>query len=67
MKAAQYREQAEAELQQVLKDTRVALFDVRRKSGGGDNAAPPTQARLLRRDIARIRTVQNERKAAGHG
>lgn len=67
MKAARLREQSENELDQLLRDQRGELFNLKVKRGTGDSSTPPMKARILRRDIARIETVLRERKVGQHG
>jgi ribosomal protein L29 len=57
------REQTDEELDQLLRDTSSELFDVKVKNMTGDSSTHPVQMRGLRRDIARIKTEMNRRKA----
>ncbi|OGV61600.1 MAG: 50S ribosomal protein L29 [Lentisphaerae bacterium RIFOXYC12_FULL_60_16] len=67
MKSAQYREQTDAELQQVLRETQGQLAAIRVKRTMGDSSEQPLRIRTLRRDLARIHTVIRERELKGHG
>lgn len=65
MKAAEYRKMTDEELEKELEGLRKQLFDLRTKkiTDAVENSA---MLRSLRRDIARLLTVRNERrKAAG--
>ncbi len=61
MKASKLRELSVAELEQRLNETTQKLFQLRLKNASGQlkNAL---EIRLVRRDIARIRTVLSESK-----
>ena len=67
MKAQQLREQTPEELAQSLREAGDKLFDIRVKKSLGDSTAPPSQIPVLRREIARIKTVMRERKAEQNG
>ncbi len=60
MKAANLRDQTDDELRQMYEDTRRELFDLKVRKRVGDSPEQPLKIRSLRRDIARIRTVQKE-------
>ncbi len=64
MKASELREMTDDELVQRLSETRKQLFNLRFQHATGqlDN---PRKLRLVRQDIARIMTVQEERNFAG--
>lgn len=66
MKAARLREHTDEELEQLLNDAVKELFDLRIKKGKGDSSEQPLRIRVLRRDLARIKTVLKERQPA-HG
>lgn len=61
MKAQELRNLSDAELEQRLRDLKEELFNLRFQNAAGqlDN---PLRLRQVRRDIARIRTVQRERE-----
>ncbi|MGI6495661.1 MAG: 50S ribosomal protein L29 [Kiritimatiellia bacterium] len=63
MKASVIRELGAEELAQKIRETEVELRDLRLKNAG-HLAEHPCRIRGLRRDIARMRTIQNEREAA---
>lgn len=67
MKAANLRENTEEELLQMIEDTRKALSELKVKSIIGDSAEEPTKAKQYRRDIARIKTVLNQRSSQDKG
>lgn len=62
MKANELRDMTDEELVERLKETRKQLFNLRFQQATGqlDN---PRKLRLVRQDIARIMTVQNQRLA----
>ena len=62
MKAQQLREQSRDELQKSLGDLEEQLFKLRfqRSTGQLDN---PSKIRQVRKEIARVQTVINERRA----
>lgn len=61
MRANELRDMTDDELKERLRETRKQLFNLRFQHATGqlDN---PRKLKLVRRDIARILTVQNERK-----
>ena len=61
IKAKELRELAQDELDQKLQDRVKEAFDLRKVKATGklDN---PLQARMVRREIARLRTLINEKK-----
>jgi len=67
MKATDLREKTDEELVEAFEEARQELFELQvRKDLEGEGAETnPLKARSLRRDIARIKTVMNERKAEG--
>ena len=64
MRAREIRELTEDEARQKERELTEELFRVRMRKGTGqvDN---PMQARLLRHDLARLKTIQHERARAG--
>ncbi len=60
MKANELRDMTDEELDEKMRETRKQLFNLRFQHATGqlDN---PRKLRLVRQDIARIMTVQNER------
>ena len=62
MKAEQLREQSDEELVDLYEDTARELFDLQMKKASGDTSQPFVKMRLLRRDLARIRTIQRQRE-----
>ena len=64
MRAREIRELTEDEARQKERELTEELFRVRMRRGTGqvDN---PMQARLLRRDLARLKTIRHERARAG--
>ena len=65
MKASALREQTEDELRQLLVDTQRDLFEMRMHLGTAEGGEQPVRMRLLRREIARIKTVMRERERTG--
>jgi len=61
MKAAQLREQSMEELQRMLGDLEDQLFKLRFQKSTGQ-IENPVKIREVRRDIARVLTVLNERR-----
>ncbi len=61
VKASAYRELSDDELEERHRERVKEHFDLRMKRSSGklDN---PLQLRVLKREIARVRTIQNERK-----
>ncbi len=62
MKATEIRDRSTEELLGLLDEKRQALFELEVRKGVADEASNPLEARTLRRTIARIRTVMNERE-----
>jgi len=60
VKAAKLRELSMPELEQKLNDTAQKLFQLRIKNASGQ-LKNPLEIRLLRRDIARLKTLLAER------
>jgi large subunit ribosomal protein L29 len=65
MKAAELREQTVEELRETYDEARQALFDMQVRTDTGEGQEQPLKARTLRRDLARIKTVMNEREREG--
>ena len=63
MKASKLRELSAAELEQKLNETMQKLFQLRFKNASGQ-LKNPLDIRLLRKDIARIKTVLVEKKVS---
>lgn len=62
MKATKLREQSVEELEKVLRDLEEQLFKLRFQKSTGQ-IENPIKIREVRRDIARVLTVMNERQA----
>ncbi len=62
MKADKLREQSVEELEKVLRDLEEQLFKLRFQKSTGQ-IENPIKIREVRRDIARVLTVMNERQA----
>ncbi|MDD4872724.1 MAG: 50S ribosomal protein L29 [Kiritimatiellae bacterium] len=67
MKAAKIREHTDEELQQLMNDTVQQVFDLRAKKGTGDSGEHPLRVRLVRRELARIKTIIRERERKRNG
>jgi large subunit ribosomal protein L29 len=67
MKAAKVREHTDEELQQLMNDTTQQLFDLRAKKGSGDAGEHPLRVRLVRRELARVKTIIRERERKRNG
>jgi large subunit ribosomal protein L29 len=63
MKASELREKSDAELQEELLALLKEQFNLRMQRGVGQ-AARPDQFGKVRKDVARIKTILNERRAA---
>lgn len=65
MKARELRELSEEELAKRLRDLKEELFNLRFQAATGqlDN---PMRIRQVRREIARVQTIQRERELAAH-
>jgi large subunit ribosomal protein L29 len=61
MKATSLREQTDDELRNLMDEARSELANVRMMQRVGDGSQSPVKMRTLRRDIARIKTVMQER------
>ena len=62
MKANEIKSKSAEELQDLLKDLKKRQFDLRMQLGTGQ-LNEPHQLRLVRRDIARVKTVMNETRS----
>ena len=62
MKASELREKSPAELEESLLELRKEQFNLRMQAGTGQLARPSEMSRV-RKDIARIKTVLNEKRA----
>jgi len=67
MKATNLREQTDEELQNLMEETRGELANVRMMQRVGDGSQSPLKMRTLRRDVARIKTVMQERAKQAQG
>ena len=63
MKASEYRAKSDEELNKELNDLHREAFNLRMQKGTGQ-LSRPSQVQVVRRDIARIKTVLNERRGA---
>ena len=61
MKAIEIRELTDEELQQAYEETMQELFNLRMQKSSGQ-LENPSRLRILRRSVARIRTIMNEKK-----
>ena len=61
MKASELRSKDVTELEQELRELRREQFNLRMQMGGGQ-APRPDQFSKVRKDIARIKTVMNEKR-----
>lgn len=59
MKASEIQQKSEQELRDILVDLRKRQFELRMQMGTGQ-LTEPHQLRLVRRDIARVKTVMNK-------
>ena len=64
MKASELREKSQEELKQTLHELLKEQFNLRMQRGTGQ-LARHHQVRQVRRDIARVKTVMNEKRKAG--
>jgi large subunit ribosomal protein L29 len=62
MKATQYRERSDDELRKSLDELQEQLFKLRFQKSTGQ-IEDPTKIRQVRKDIARVKTIINERRA----
>ena len=63
MKANELRELGADELSQRIREKAKELADMRLKHKSGSAVEKPVRMRTMRREIARMKTVQNERRA----
>ncbi len=63
MKASELRSKSDDELRKELLDLSREAFNLRMQRGTGQ-LGRPSQMTAVRRDIARIKTIQNERRKA---
>jgi large subunit ribosomal protein L29 len=63
MKAADLRSKSDSDLEKELLDLSREAFNLRMQKGTGQ-LGRSSQIKVVRRDIARIKTVQNERRKA---
>lgn len=63
MKASVIRELGADELAQKIRESTQELRDLRLKNASGDRADKPVRIRGMRRNVARMRTIQREREA----
>ena len=63
IKATSLREQTDEELLNLMDETRSELASVRMMQRVGDGSQSPVKMRTLRRDVARIKTVMQQRVA----
>ena len=66
MKATKLREQTEAELREELVTLRKEQFNLRMQEATGQ-LARPDQFSKVRRNVARVKTILNEKRAAAAG
>ncbi len=62
MKASELRRKSETELQQTLEELLKEQFNLRMQAGTGQ-LPRPSQIGMVRKDLARIKTIMNEQKA----
>jgi large subunit ribosomal protein L29 len=63
MKANEVRELGADELAQRIREKAKELADMRLKHKSGSSVDKPVRLRTMRREVARMKTVQNERRA----
>lgn len=61
MRPEEIREMADVDISQALEQLAVELFDLRMRSAY-EELETPARVRQIRRDIARLRTIQRERQ-----
>ncbi len=66
MKAKELREMGEGDLRKELQERLREQFNLRMQQGSGQ-LSRPHQMKTVRRDIARIRTIMNEKQRVGGG
>lgn len=62
MKAHELREMSDEQLTLTLQETSRNLFHLRMQAANADSGKPASELRKSRRLIARIQTIQNERR-----
>ena len=67
MRARELRELTVEELDHEARETTQALFNLRIQSSSGQQMDNVKKFGQLRRDVARIKTVLNEKRAQGQG
>ncbi|OGV64818.1 MAG: 50S ribosomal protein L29 [Lentisphaerae bacterium RIFOXYA12_FULL_48_11] len=67
MKAAKLREHTDDELRQLMDETAQQVFDLKAKQGVSDSGEHPLRVRLVRRELARIKTIIRERERKRNG
>lgn len=67
IKASQLREQTADEIRQLCRETRRQLQELRAKRGIGEGLDKPVRLRILRRELARIATVMQEKGIGENG
>jgi len=67
MKVAKLREHTDDELRQLMDETAQQVFELKAKKGAGDSGEHPLRVRLVRRDLARIKTIIRERERKRNG
>ena len=67
MKAADLRSKTDQELRDELLALRREQFNLRMQQGVNPDAVRSDQITLVRRNIARVKTVMNEKSAASQG
>ena len=60
MKASELRNKSEAELKSSLEELLKEQFNLRMQAGSGQ-LSRPSEVKAVRRDIARIKTIMNEK------
>lgn len=65
MKAAELRQKKPEELKEMMTDLLREQFNLRMQNGSGQ-LSKPSQVKLVRRDIARIKTILNEMAASNN-
>ena len=63
MKVNEMRELGPAELDQLIRERTKERTDLRIKHRSGTAIEKPSQLRTLRREIAQMKTIQNQRRA----
>jgi large subunit ribosomal protein L29 len=63
MRPEEIREMADVDIGQAIEELKDELFDLRMK-GAYEELENSARVRLLRRDIARLKTIQGERQRA---